>query len=160
MNRTAAPSCFQTSDFQSATVLSCRKSNSHRRSGRDTDSMVLSGLTWRCELAVTAFVRRCNSALVIDTACIVCGAGSMKLSGVRPSVCLSVCPTTSVPSLAAARRCGGFAAVGPAGRRYRSIAARPALSSNCEQCHVVSGRRKLNRRVYSFRRWRIQYLDV
>ena len=46
---------------------------------------------------------------------------------------------------AAAPRCGGFAAVGPAGGRYRSIAAaRPARRSNCEQCRVVSGRRKLN----------------
>jgi len=34
--------------------------------------------------------------------------------------------------------------VGPAARRYRSTAARPALSSKCEQCHVVSRRRKLN----------------
>jgi len=33
--------------------------------------------------------------------------------------------------------------VGPAARRYRSIAARPALNSKCEQCHIVSGRRKL-----------------
>ena len=48
---------------------------------------------------------------------------------VRMSV--SVMPT-------AAAACGGFAAVGPAGRRYRSIAARPAFSSNCEQCHAVS----------------------
>jgi len=31
---------------------------------------------------------------------------------------------------AAARRCCGFAALGPAARRYRSIAARPALSSD------------------------------
>jgi len=44
-------------------------------------------------------------------------------------------------------RCGGFAAVGPAGRRYQSIAARPALSSNCEQCYVVSRRRKLNKNL-------------
>ena len=46
---------------------------------------------------------------------------------VRLFVCLSVCP--SVPS-GRARRCGGFAAVGPVGRRYRSIAARPAVSSS------------------------------
>ena len=39
-----------------------------------------------------------------------------------PSVCLSH-PT------AARRRCG-FAAVGPTSRRYRSIAARPAVSSS------------------------------
>jgi len=32
-----------------------------------------------------------------------------------------------------------FAAVGPAGSRYRSIAARPvALSSKCKHSHVVS----------------------
>ena len=40
-----------------------------------------------------------------------------------PSVCLSH-PSTALAA------CGGFAAVGPAGRRCRSIAARPALSSN------------------------------
>jgi len=62
----------------------------------------------------------------------------MKLSGVRlsvrPSVRLSVCLSHHS---AAARYCGGFAAVGPAASGYRSIAARPALSSKCEQCHVV-----------------------
>ena len=52
---------------------------------------------------------------VIDTARIVC-----------PSVCLSHLSP-------AAAACGGFSAVGPAGRRYRSIAARPALSSNCRR---------------------------
>ena len=40
----------------------------------------------------------------------------------RPSVCLSVRPSHP----AATRRCCGFAAVGPASRRYRPIAARPA----------------------------------
>ena len=34
----------------SVTVLSCRESSSHRRSRRDTDT-VLSCLVWRCELA-------------------------------------------------------------------------------------------------------------
>ena len=52
------------------------------------------------------------------------GAGYMQLSGVRPSVCLSVC----LSHLTAARCSCGFAAVGPAARRYRSIAARPAVS--------------------------------
>jgi len=37
-----------------ATVLSCRESSSHRRSGRDTDKTVLSCLAWKCELALTA----------------------------------------------------------------------------------------------------------
>jgi len=59
------------------------------------------------------------------------------------SVCLSVCPSHFRPPYV--RRCGGFAAAFcPAARRYRSIAARPALSSKCEQCHVVSWRRQLN----------------
>jgi len=40
-------------NFLSATVLSCRESNSHCRSGRDTDKTVLSCLAWRCELALT-----------------------------------------------------------------------------------------------------------
>jgi len=62
------------------------------------------------------------SSNVLLTARIVCRAGSMQLSGVRPSVCLS--------HPAAARRCCGFAAVGTTVRRYRSIAARPAVSSS------------------------------
>ena len=45
----------------------------------------------------------------------------------RPSVCLSVCPSRHS---ATGRRCGGFAAVDPAGRRYRSIAAQPAVISS------------------------------
>ena len=43
----------QISNFLSATVLSCRESNSHRRSGCSTDKTVLSRLAWRCELALT-----------------------------------------------------------------------------------------------------------
>jgi len=42
----------QTSNFLSATVLSW-ESNSHRRSGRDTDKTVLSCLAWRRELTLT-----------------------------------------------------------------------------------------------------------
>ena len=51
-----------------------------------------------------------------------------------PSVRLipSVCPAAS----------GGFAAVGPASRRYRSMAAaterRSSMAAGCGQCHVVS----------------------
>jgi len=52
-------------------------------------------------------------------------AGLMQLSGVRPSVRLSVC--LSRPSTA--RRGGGFAAVGPAGR-CRSMAAHAAADSS------------------------------
>jgi len=48
----------QTSNFLSATVLSCRESNSHRRRGCDTDRTVLSCLAWRCELAFYLFVGR------------------------------------------------------------------------------------------------------
>ena len=57
------------------------------------------------------------------------GAGHMRLSGVRPSVCLSVRP---FHHSSAARRYGGFAAVGrgPASKRYRSIAARPVAGGN------------------------------
>ena len=51
----------------------------------------------------------------------------MKLPSVRLSVRLS-------HYSAAARRCNGFAAVGPAARRYRPTAAQPALSSKREQC--------------------------
>ena len=59
---------------------------------------------------------------------------------VQSRVCeLSVCPMWAAAA-------GGFAAVGPAGRSYRSIAARLAVSSSraeaaageCGQYHVVS----------------------
>ena len=56
---------------------------------------------------------RCPSCL-IDSAHLVCGSGSMKLSNVRPSVCLSVRPIIRPPNAAAA---AGFAAVGPGATR-------------------------------------------
>jgi len=52
----------QTLYFLSATVLSCREYNSHRRNGRDTDNTILltslsrSRVEWRCELALTLTV--------------------------------------------------------------------------------------------------------
>jgi len=57
-----------------------------------------------------------HSILLIDTSRKVCDRVYVTIR------CLSVCP--SVPSCVAGAACGGFAAVGPAGRRYRSIAAR------------------------------------
>ena len=38
------------------------------------------------------------------------------------------CPSDCLSHPLAAATCDGFAAVGPAGRRYRSIAARPAAN--------------------------------
>jgi len=58
-------------------------------------------------------------------------------SSVHLSICLSHLSTT-------AAACGGFAAVGPVGRRYQLIAAWPAVSSNCKEYHVVSWHNKLN----------------
>jgi len=53
----------------------------------------------------------------------------MKRYGVRASVRMSVrplvCPSVCLFHSPATAVCGGFAAVGPAGRRYRSIAERP-----------------------------------
>jgi len=51
------PERVQTSDFLSATVLSCRESNSHRRGGRDTYKTVLSCLACRCEFAFSPVAR-------------------------------------------------------------------------------------------------------
>ena len=83
---------------------------------------------------------------VIGTASVVCGAGSMKLSGVRLSACLS-------HLVLQPRRAAGLLLC-PPGRRYRSIAVRricsrrgrlsicihirAVVSSKCEQCHVYS----------------------
>jgi len=67
-------------------------------------------------------------------------AGSMYQYGVRPSIRLSV------PSI---DRCSSVRRVCCCGYRdqeiaYRSIAARPAVSSNCEQRYAVSCRKNLN----------------
>ena len=69
-------------------------------------------------------------------------------SGVRLYVCLSVPSFARYTPLLRVCHCV------PGGRKYRSIAARPALSSSgataavisskCEQCYVYSWRRKLN----------------
>jgi len=53
VNWTIALNVFRLPTFLSATVWSCRESNSHRRSVCDTDKTVLSCLTWQCELALT-----------------------------------------------------------------------------------------------------------
>ena len=55
----------------------------------------------------------------------------------RSRVCVTVrCPSVCLSHSLAAAACAGFAAVGPAGRRYRSIAARPA-----PQQHGAAARR-------------------
>ena len=98
--------------------------------------LFLYNITW-------AFVCCVLCVAVTGMACILSGAWSVKLSGVRPSVSLSVCRS----------HCSTFAAVDPAGWKYRLIAAWLVLgsshatalcSSKCGQCHVVSWRRKLN----------------
>ena len=64
---------------------------------------------------------------------------------ISASVCLCHSP--------AALRCCGFAAVGPAARRYRSIAARPALNSSGVRMRAgprcQRARRKLNANFFS-----------
>ena len=83
-----------------------------------------------------------------------CGAGFMHLSGVCPPVCLStrpsVCRSTGPQQQT---RCCRFAAAGPAGRRYRLIAARRTAArraaGRCRQCHIVSVCRKLNTDCFS-----------
>ena len=75
---------------------------------------------------------------IIDTARMVCVTGSMKLSSVALSVCLSV---RLFQHSAAARRCIGFAAVGPAATRYRLLHGRssaPTASSVTLSAHVGS----------------------
>jgi len=68
-------------------------------------------------------------------------AGSMKRSGVR----LTVCPIIIRPPHAAAA--GLLLSARRAASGHRSIAARQALSSECEQCHVYSWRRKAEHRL-------------
>jgi len=65
----------------------------------------------------------------------------MKLPSVRLSVRPSVCPGPSVPSSGSHTPLRRVRCCWSAGQK---IAARPALCSKCEQCHVASWRRKLN----------------
>jgi len=64
---------------------------------------------------------------IFGTARIVCGAGSMKRRGVRPSVRPFVCPIMD-PRPQQQVRCVRFVAVGPSGRRCRS----PAAAAACD----------------------------
>ena len=83
----------------------------------------------RCQTANTsrnraAVLRSGNKCFaIIGTAHVVIGAGSMRRYGVRPSVCPSVPPSVGPQQQT---RCCRFAAVGPAGRRYRSTVAAAA----------------------------------
>ena len=54
VSQTIALDKFRLHIFCRATGLSRRESNSHCRSGSDTDKTVLSCLAWRCELALRA----------------------------------------------------------------------------------------------------------
>jgi len=67
-------------------------------------------------------VKSASAVSLFDTARMVCGAGSIKLSVVRPSVRLS-------HHSPAARLCGGFAAERRADRRYRPTAATAAAAA-------------------------------
>jgi len=66
----------------------------------------------------------------------ICGAGSMKQYGVRPSVRLSVTLSNS-PAAAA---CSEFAAVGPVARDIDCLLQQRRAVGECGQCHVVSVR--------------------
>ena len=67
----------------------------------------------------------------------------MKRYGVRQSICLSVCHSMGLQQQTRSCR---IAAVGPAVKTYRSIAA--AAAGECGQCHVVSLRMRLRIYVY------------
>jgi len=94
--------CFervQTSNFLSATVLSCRESNSHCRNGRGTDKTVLSCLAWRCELVLKAGIHavlqrsnrrtffRCQSQNTVQRMSVTCACRCCKCSGDGRVVC-------------------------------------------------------------------------
>jgi len=88
---------------------------------RHTDNSHKSERKWRMDLLSPLFAQYAEQGL----------------SNGRTSVCPSIC-----------RNHLHAAAVRPPGSKYRSIAARLVLSSKCEQCHVDSWRRKLNRDLF------------
>jgi len=91
---------------------------------------VLFGKMQRIHHNVNFYCTLYTAFSVSDTACLVGGAGSMKQYVVCPSVCPSMSPQQQT-------RCCRLAAVGPAGRRYRSIAAWPALRSSGGRMRAV-----------------------
>jgi len=83
---------------------------------------IISALTYCLLLLIAARIHRA-------------AAGSMHLSRVCPSVRLNTGLQQQI------RGCG-FAAVGPAGRRYRSIAAQPALCGSGVRMRAVPRHRR------------------
>ena len=117
----------------------------YRRCRRDKTHCRVSSLRHRqCELdnyserrvQILPIFHRLQSETIMNNifstlpAYIVRGAGSMKISSVRPSVCLSVCLIVRQHQ----RRAAGLL------QRWRG----PALSSKREQCHVDSQGTRLN----------------
>ena len=76
--------------------------------------------------------------MVVDTACIVCEAVSMDLSG----ICLSVHPIMQPPHVTAAGMLLWAAG------SYQSIAAQPVLSNKYKQCHTLTLSAPLKLRPY------------
>ena len=85
---------------------------------------------------------------IIDTAYIVCGAGSMHLSGVCPSVCLcpfvrlSVCPVrpphaADAGLLPRARRPGDIDRLLHGGQQQQPRRSTARSSESCGHCHIV-----------------------
>ena len=98
-----------------------------------------------CFLSAFPKTTKLYSQQIIVTARTACGRVYVTVrcpSSVCPSVCLSQLSTT-------AAACGGFAALGPADRRYRSIAARRTAANAPQQCHVRSRRRRLSKNLLS-----------
>ena len=89
---------------QNALVEQSGRLNSHRRTRHRQHCLVMSG--GRCELGITG------------TAGVVCRAGSMHLSSVRPSVRLSVCPIRPLNSRTMLLR---VCCCGPGGLEISSI---------------------------------------
>jgi len=84
------------------------------------------------------------SCHVIDTAHIVCGARSMKLSGVHPFVRPSVC--SGIPSFYHCILVWQVCYCGPSWQRQAPSSV--AFSSKCEQCHIYSCYRRLNTNLW------------
>jgi len=86
----------------------------------------------------------CRRFFVIDTARIVLRSIVLRSRVYETVRCLSVSPSVSLSHSPASAACGGFAAVGQAGRRYRSITCRSGavvgvrIGSWTQTCFAVS----------------------
>jgi len=164
---------IQTSNFLSATVLNCRQSNSHHRSGRDTEKTVLSCPAWRCELALrlkrattcTTIIRHrmphvslslSERRRILLTSSWLCSwalhAVGSPLTRARVTSCVTE-EQTRRPICQSARRAPRRGDINISRQRHGEYKARPVTALVWQDHNVVGGRTKTASAVLQLATW-------